>query len=69
MPWKSKKQEAWGNSPAGHEAMGKDKVNEFNAASKGMKLPERIGKNGAGVLSASKPKGIDRLKSAYKKMK
>ncbi len=41
MPWKSKKQEAWGNSESGKEAMGEEAVEEFNAASKGKKLPKR----------------------------
>ncbi len=35
MPWKSKKQERWGNSPAGHKALGDAGVAEWNAASKG----------------------------------
>lgn len=39
MPWKSKKQAAWGNSEAGKEAMGEEAVDEFNDASQGMKLP------------------------------
>lgn len=38
MPWKSKKQAAWGNSPAGHKALGDAGVAEWNAASKGKKL-------------------------------
>lgn len=40
MPWITKKQTRWGNSPSGKEAMGTAKVAEFNAASKGLKLPE-----------------------------
>jgi hypothetical protein len=33
MPWKSKKQQAWGNSPAGVKALGgKAKVDEWNQA-------------------------------------
>ncbi len=42
MPWKSTKQERWGNSPSGIKAMGKSAVSEFNSASKGMKLPSSI---------------------------
>ena len=42
MPWKSKKQEAWGNSPAGREALGDKGVAEWNHATKGKKLPERV---------------------------
>ena len=41
MPWKSKAQERWGNSPAGHKALGDQAVSEFNQASKGAKIPER----------------------------
>jgi hypothetical protein len=45
MPWKSKAQERWGNSPAGHKALGDSGVNEWNQASKGKKLPEHtVGK-------------------------
>lgn len=40
MPWKSDKQRRWGNSPAGHKALGDKAVAEFNQASKGMHLPE-----------------------------
>lgn len=43
MPWDSAKQRRWGNSPAGHKALGDKAVNEFNQASKGMKLPETKG--------------------------
>lgn len=47
MPFKSLKQERWGNSPAGLKALGGPaKVAEWNQASKGLKLP------------ASKPVGI-----------
>lgn len=38
MPWKSKKQQAWGNSPSGHKALGDAGVAEFNAATKKSKL-------------------------------
>ena len=40
--WRSKKQQRWGNSPAGIKAMGQAKVNEFNQASEGVKLPVRM---------------------------
>jgi hypothetical protein len=43
-PWKTAKQERWGNSPAGKKAMGKAKVKEFDQASKGLKLPEKASK-------------------------
>lgn len=39
MPWDSERQRRWGNSSAGIKAMGQAKVDEFNRASKGMKLP------------------------------
>jgi hypothetical protein len=42
MPWKSRQQEKWGNSPAGKKAMGGKAVQEFNAASKGKKLPKKV---------------------------
>jgi hypothetical protein len=45
MPWKSRQQEKWGNSPAGKKAMGQSAVNEFNSASRGAKLPKKV-KNG-----------------------
>lgn len=42
MPWKSAAQERWGNSASGKEALGKAGVAEFNAASKGKKLPAKL---------------------------
>jgi hypothetical protein len=43
MPFKSKAQMRWGNSPAGVKALGgKVKVAEWDAASKGKKLPEHV---------------------------
>jgi len=41
MPWVSAAQRRWGNSPAGHRALGDAGVNEWNAASKGQHPPER----------------------------
>lgn len=41
MPWKSDKQRKWGNSPTGIKAMGKEKVNEFNKATKGRNIPAK----------------------------
>ena len=44
MPFKSKAQARWGNSPAGIEALGgKAKVAEWNNDTK-LGLPERVGK-------------------------
>lgn len=41
MPWKSKKQRAWGHSPAGTKALGgKKAVAEWDNATKGKKLPK-----------------------------
>lgn len=44
MPYKSLKQERWAHSPAGMKKLGAAKVAEFDAASKGMKLPEHADK-------------------------
>lgn len=41
MPYKSKAQERWANTPEGKKEMGKKNVEEFNKASKGLKLPEK----------------------------
>jgi hypothetical protein len=52
MPWKSTAQAAWGNSPAGHEALGDKGVAEWNAASKGKKLPKRVAMYHGGDVSS-----------------
>jgi hypothetical protein len=44
MPWKSRQQEKWGNSPEGIKALGKSGVSEWNAVSKGKKLPKKVKK-------------------------
>ena len=44
MPWVSKAEEKWGNSPSGHKALGDAGVAEWNAATKGKELPERVTK-------------------------
>ena len=42
-PYKSKKQQRWAHSPAGIKALGgKGKVAEWDAASRGKSLPERV---------------------------
>lgn len=41
MPWKSKQQQAFGNSATGKKALGPEKVKEFNAATKGKVLPKK----------------------------
>lgn len=46
MPWKSKKQRAWGHSPEGIKALGgKKAVEEWDKATKGKKLSKRVKKN------------------------
>ena len=42
MPAKSKAQLRWVNSPAGKEALGAKGVEEWDKATKGKKLPERV---------------------------
>ena len=45
MPWKSKKQRAWGHSHEGIKALGgKKAVEEWDKATKGKKLPKRVKK-------------------------
>lgn len=44
MPAKSKAQLRWVNSPAGHKALGEKGVEEWDKATKGKKLPERVAK-------------------------
>ena len=44
MPAKSKAQLRFINSPSGIKALGAKKVNEFNQASKGLKLPNKVTK-------------------------
>lgn len=39
MPWASDKQRRWGNSPTGKSKLGAKRVDEFNQATKGKKLP------------------------------
>ncbi len=41
MPWKSKAQQAWGNSPSGHAALGDSGVKEWNDATDYKSLPEK----------------------------
>lgn len=45
MPWKSKKQRAWGHSPEGIKALGgKKAVEEWDKTTKGKKLPKTVRK-------------------------
>lgn len=43
MPFKSKAQERWGNSEAGKKALGVEGVKEWDEATKGKKLPAKVG--------------------------
>lgn len=43
MPFVSKAQMRWGNSPSGKKALGSAGVKEWDRASKGLKLPEKVG--------------------------
>lgn len=49
MPWKSQAQKRWGNSPSGQKALGKAGVAEWNAATKGKKLPRKVSKKHRGI--------------------
>lgn len=45
MPWKSKAQARWGHSAAGKEALGGEAgVHEWDTATHGKKLPEKVAK-------------------------
>lgn len=57
MPWKSEKQERWGNSSSGKKAMGQKAVDEFNQASKGVKLPPAAPKKGKPLINLSQMMG------------
>ena len=43
MPAKSKAQLRWVNSPGGRKALGAAGVKEWDEASKGLELPEKVG--------------------------
>jgi len=45
MPFKSKAQRRWGHTPSGRKALGGARnVKEWDSASKGKKLPEKVKK-------------------------
>lgn len=73
MPFASRAQQRWGNSPAGVSALGgKAKVGEWNAATNFDKLPERkTGVDRDGILTAaaknSAPAKQDAGKEAHPK--
>ena len=53
MPWKSKKQAAWGNSPSGVKALGAKGVKEWNnATAKGSLKRNYVGKKSTMKLSS-----------------
>lgn len=58
MPWKSKAQERWGNSPAGHKALGDAGVKEWNSASKGKKLPAKLSESQASSIRTKASKAM-----------
>ena len=59
MPYKSRAQEKWAHTPEGVKALGGDSaVKEWDAASKGKTLPERVTKK------KSKPKVNSNLREA-----
>lgn len=58
MPYKSEAQRRKFHAMLNEGKISKEVVSEFDTASKGKKLPERIG--------PKKPVGTDRLRAAYK---
>ncbi len=44
MPYSSDRQRRWAHTKAGIKALGKKAVKEFDEASRGKKLPERVKK-------------------------
>lgn len=59
MPWKSAQQQKWGHSPSGLKALGgKSAVGEWDAASKGKQLPERVGPPKPAPKAAVKRKSL-----------
>ena len=55
MPFKSAAQQRWGNSPSGHAALGDAGVAEWNSATKGKKLPEKVKKRSMKNGQVSEP--------------
>jgi hypothetical protein len=56
MPFKSMAQERWAHTPEGEKALG-SKLAEFDSASKGLTLPERVGKPKAKRNPSRRPQG------------
>lgn len=68
MPYKSKAQEAWAHTPEGEKALGgKDKVAEWDSASKGAALPDRIAPKKAKPVGIAKIRQIKNVKFGGKK--
>ena len=56
MPFKSKSQQRWAHTAAGKKALGGDAaVKEWDQASKGKKLPEKVGKSEPMAKAAGAP--------------
>lgn len=69
MPFVSEAQRRWGNSPAGIKALGGNKkVAEWNAATKGRKLPARINKKMKQHVPGSMFEKARKAKSKAKKL-
>lgn len=62
MPWQSDQQRKWGHTKAGLKALGgKSKVAEWDAASKGKKLPHKVKKS----TKKKSGSGDKRIKGGY----
>lgn len=66
MPYKSEAQRKFMNAAANRGEIKPSVVDEFNKASKGMKLPEKVGKHFEGGQVKTKE---DKDKDHYKKLK
>jgi len=56
MPWRSEQQRKWGHSEAGKEALGGEAaVHEWDEATKGKKLPEKVEKSMASPMKVGIP--------------
>lgn len=66
MPFKSEAQRKFMNAAGARGEISQKTVDEYNKASKGMKLPKRIGKHYEGGEVKSKD---DKEKDNYKKLK
>lgn len=63
MPFVSRQQQKWGNSPAGVKALGgPEKVAEWNSSTAGSKLPKRVHKQ---PRKTPMPKGAGHYMSTF----